>query len=37
MFELPDRGTDPIVFDAGGVRDRLKRISEDEDLRRFIL
>jgi len=37
LFELPDRGTAPIVMDASDVRDRLKTIAEDEDLRRFIL
>ncbi len=37
MFELPDRGTAPIVYDAKAVRDRLKAISEDEDLRKYIL
>jgi ATP-dependent HslUV protease ATP-binding subunit HslU len=37
MYELPDRGTAPIVFDAKGVRDRLKAIAEDEDLRKYIL
>jgi ATP-dependent HslUV protease ATP-binding subunit HslU len=37
MYELPDRGTAAIVFAAKDVRDRLKTISEDEDLRRYIL
>jgi ATP-dependent HslUV protease ATP-binding subunit HslU len=37
MYELPDRGTAPVVFAAKDVRDRLKLISEDEDLRRYIL
>ncbi len=37
MYELPDRGTDPIKIDAKVVRDRLKLISEDEDLRKYIL
>ena len=37
MFELPDRGTAPIVFDAPDVRARLKTIADDEDLRRYIL
>jgi ATP-dependent HslUV protease ATP-binding subunit HslU len=37
LFELPDRGTAPIVMDAKSVRDRLKTIAEDEDLRRYIL
>jgi ATP-dependent HslUV protease ATP-binding subunit HslU len=37
MFELPDRGSDPVKVDAAMVRDRLKSISEDEDLRKYIL
>ena len=37
LFELPDRGTEPIKVDAQVVRDRLKAIAEDEDLRRYIL
>jgi ATP-dependent HslUV protease ATP-binding subunit HslU len=37
LFELPDRGTEPIVVDAALVRDRLKGIVEDEDLRKYIL
>jgi ATP-dependent HslUV protease ATP-binding subunit HslU len=37
LYELPDRGKDPITVDAAMVRDRLKRISEDEDLRKYIL
>ncbi|HEY5220515.1 MAG TPA: ATP-dependent protease ATPase subunit HslU [Gemmatimonadaceae bacterium] len=37
LFELPDRGTGEIVVDAGAVRDKLKAIVEDEDLRRYIL
>jgi ATP-dependent HslUV protease ATP-binding subunit HslU len=37
MFELPDRGSDTIKVDAGVVRDRLKTIMEDEDLRKYIL
>ncbi len=37
MFELPDRGTDTIKVDADVVRDRLKEIMEDEDLRKYIL
>ncbi len=37
LFELPDRGKQPITVDAAMVRDRLKRISEDEDLRKYIL
>jgi ATP-dependent HslUV protease ATP-binding subunit HslU len=37
LFELPDRGTDPIKIDARVVRERLKAIAEDEDLRKYIL
>ncbi|MEO7086452.1 MAG: ATP-dependent protease ATPase subunit HslU [Gemmatimonadaceae bacterium] len=37
MFDLPDRGTDTIVVTGEVVRDRLKTIVEDEDLRKYIL
>jgi ATP-dependent HslUV protease ATP-binding subunit HslU len=37
LFDLPDRGTEEIVVDAERVRDRLKAVAEDEDLRRYIL
>jgi ATP-dependent HslUV protease ATP-binding subunit HslU len=37
MFDLPDRGTETITVDAAVVRDRLKAIVEDEDLRKYIL
>ncbi len=37
LYELPDRGKQPITVDAAMVRDRLKRIAEDEDLRKYIL
>ena len=37
MYELPDRGTAPVTVDADMVRERLKSISEDEDLRKYIL
>jgi ATP-dependent HslUV protease ATP-binding subunit HslU len=37
LFDLPDRGTDAIHVDAAVVRERLKAIVEDEDLRRYIL
>src|SRR5256886_1881374 len=36
-FELPDYPTNHIVFDGPAVRERLLRIVEDEDLRRYIL
>ena len=37
LYELPDRGTEKIHIDARIVRDRLKAIAEDEDLRKYIL
>ena len=37
LFELPDYPTKKIVFDAPQVRERLQKILEDEDLRRYIL
>jgi ATP-dependent HslUV protease ATP-binding subunit HslU len=37
LFDLPDRGTSAIAVDATVVRDRLKAIVEDEDLRKYIL
>jgi ATP-dependent HslUV protease ATP-binding subunit HslU len=37
LYELPDRGKDLVTVDATMVRDRLKSVVEDEDLRRYIL
>jgi ATP-dependent HslUV protease ATP-binding subunit HslU len=37
LFDLPDVEEKQIVIDANRVRDRLKSIVEDEDLRRYIL
>ena len=37
LFELPDRGKDPVTVDGAMVRDRLKAVVEDEDLRKYIL
>ncbi len=37
LFELPDYPTKQIVFNADAVRDRLSKIVDDEDLRRYIL
>jgi ATP-dependent HslUV protease ATP-binding subunit HslU len=37
LFDLPDAGEKEIRIDAKIVRDRLKDIVEDEDLRRYIL
>jgi ATP-dependent HslUV protease ATP-binding subunit HslU len=37
LYELPDRGGEPIEVNARLVVERLKAIVEDEDLRRYIL
>jgi len=37
LFELPDGNGRSITMDGDAVRDRLKAIVEDEDLRRYIL
>ncbi|HEY6826188.1 MAG TPA: ATP-dependent protease ATPase subunit HslU [Gemmatimonadaceae bacterium] len=37
LFDLPDRGGGSIVVDQSVVRDRLKAVVEDEDLRKYIL
>src|SRR5216117_1394251 len=37
MFELPDYPSKHIVFDGPAVRERLMRIVEDKDLRKYIL
>ncbi|MBX6330458.1 MAG: ATP-dependent protease ATPase subunit HslU, partial [Gemmatimonadaceae bacterium] len=37
LYDLPDRGRAPITIDGATVRDRLRSIVEDEDLRRYIL
>ena len=37
LFDLPDRGTETIGVNQSVVRDRLKAIVEDEDLRKYIL
>ena len=37
LFDLPEAGTDAILVDPAFVRDRLDKISEDEDLIRYIL
>ncbi len=37
LYDLPDRGKKPITIDGETVRERLKAIVEDEDLRRYIL
>ena len=37
VFELPDGGEKRIVVNAEAVREKLKAIVEDEDLRKYIL
>jgi ATP-dependent HslUV protease ATP-binding subunit HslU len=37
LFELPDLAEKHIRFDDAGVRERLTRIVNDDDLRRYIL
>jgi ATP-dependent HslUV protease ATP-binding subunit HslU len=37
LFELPDLPEKRITFDAARVRERLAKIVDDEDLRRYIL
>src|ERR1700689_2990381 len=37
LYELPDRGTAPIVVNAALVTERLRSVVEDEDLSRYIL
>ncbi|MDQ3997314.1 MAG: ATP-dependent protease ATPase subunit HslU, partial [Gemmatimonadota bacterium] len=37
LYDLPDAGERQIVVDAARVRDRLKAIAENEDLRKYIL
>jgi len=37
LFELPEEGRDKILVDVEFVRNRLKNILEDEDLRKYIL
>ncbi|HSJ12815.1 MAG TPA: ATP-dependent protease ATPase subunit HslU [Longimicrobiales bacterium] len=37
LFDLPEKSQAKIVVDADIVRDRLKTIADDEDLRRYIL
>ncbi|HEX9581411.1 MAG TPA: ATP-dependent protease ATPase subunit HslU [Gemmatimonadales bacterium] len=37
LFELPNVAEKSVVFDGAGVRERLMRIVEDEDLRKYIL
>ncbi len=37
LFDLPDARNGAIILDAADVRERLKSVVEDEDLRRYIL
>jgi ATP-dependent HslUV protease ATP-binding subunit HslU len=37
LFTLPDRGLGTVTVDGGMVRDRLKAVLDDEDLRKYIL
>jgi ATP-dependent HslUV protease ATP-binding subunit HslU len=37
LYGLPEAGTDTIVVDAAMVRSRLDAVSQDEDLRRYML
>ena len=37
LFELPELPEKQIRFDEAGVRERLARIVNDDDLRRYIL
>ena len=37
LFELPNYPEKRIVFDGAGVKERLARIVNDDDLRRYIL
>ena len=37
LFDLPDPAVQKIVVDAAAVREKLKSIVEDEDLRKYIL
>jgi ATP-dependent HslUV protease ATP-binding subunit HslU len=37
LYDLPDRGRGPIEIDASVVRERLREIANDEDLRKYIL
>jgi ATP-dependent HslUV protease ATP-binding subunit HslU len=37
LYDLPDRGRAPIEIDGAVVRERLRDIADDEDLRKYIL
>ncbi|MEX2467467.1 MAG: ATP-dependent protease ATPase subunit HslU [Gemmatimonadota bacterium] len=37
LFNLPDRASEPVLVDRDFVREHLTRVSDDEDLSRYIL
>jgi ATP-dependent HslUV protease ATP-binding subunit HslU len=37
MFDLPETSPGSLLVDRGFVRERLKKVADDEDLSRFIL
>jgi ATP-dependent HslUV protease ATP-binding subunit HslU len=37
LFDLPDSGQGDVTIDGDRVRERLRRVLEDDDLRRYIL
>jgi ATP-dependent HslUV protease ATP-binding subunit HslU len=37
LFDLPDEKAGRILMDGAVVRERLQRVVEDEDLRKYIL
>jgi ATP-dependent HslUV protease ATP-binding subunit HslU len=37
LFDLPDSAQGPVSIDGATVRERLRRVLEDDDLRRYIL
>jgi ATP-dependent HslUV protease ATP-binding subunit HslU len=36
-FDTPDRGTGPVAIDGDYVRSRLEKVTQDQDLSRFVL
>jgi ATP-dependent HslUV protease ATP-binding subunit HslU len=37
LFNLPESGIESLIVDGAFVRDHLKKVADDEDLRRYIL
>jgi ATP-dependent HslUV protease ATP-binding subunit HslU len=37
LYDLPDSGPDVVHIDGAAVRERLRKVLEDDDLRRYIL